>query len=94
MAKCYAQNIKQYLLFINQCNTFEINALCIFITQKLHDIKFIVDRVSLITMLFILCVLDEYIHFHKQVHNNVNVQTYCNMFWHEYATFRQNVCQL
>ena len=94
MAKCYARNIQQYLLFINQCNTFEINALCTFVTGKLHDIKFIVDRLSLTSMLFIPCVLDEHIYFHKQVHNIVNVQTSCDMFRHEYATFRRYVCQL
>jgi hypothetical protein len=94
MAKCYARNMQQYLLLINQYNKFEINALCIFITWKLHAIKFIVDRLSLFSMLFIPCVLDEHIHFHKQIHNIVNVRNYCDMFLHEYATFRWCVCQL
>jgi len=30
----------------------------------------------------------------NQVHSFVNVKTYCDMFRHEYATFRQYVCQL
>jgi len=94
MAKCNARNIQLYHLFIKQCNTFEITALCTFITRKLHDIKFIGDRLSLISMLFIPCFSDEHIHFHKQMHNIVNVQTYCDMFRHEYATFRRHVCPL
>jgi hypothetical protein len=68
--------------------------LCIFITRKLHDIKFIVDRLSLISMLFIPCISYVLIPLYNQMHNIVSVQTYCDMFRHEYATFREYVCQL
>lgn len=67
--------------------------LCIFITRKLHDTKFTVDKLSL-TSLFIPWISDGHIRFHKQVHSIVSVQTYRDMFRHQYATFRWYVCQL
>jgi len=66
--------------------------LYIFITGKLHYIKFDIARLSLISMLFVPCISYEIIRLYNQVHNTVSVKTYCDMFRHEYATFGVCVC--
>jgi len=51
-------------------------------------------NLSLIPVLFTLCISYVLIPLYIQVHSVVSAQTCCDMFRHECATFRHCECQL
>jgi hypothetical protein len=58
MAKCYAQTCTRNMCVLTTAVSLNKFTSIYFITRKLHNIKFTIYRLSLISELFIPCILE------------------------------------